>query len=173
MEIANLADNEKDQANMSKFLKYYTVFKNAPVLVLVYAKPYKTVEYKILKDKPECKELYNMATSSQAEIQTIGAAVENLLLAAANMGYGACYMTGPVHSRDKIYEVMGHDETKGELMALIPVGVPEDSSAPQPPSVEKQHFSTQKIVQICKSSGRTCRKVLQNGYKHGIIAFVR
>ena len=86
MEIANLADNEKDQANMSKFLKYYTVFKNAPVLVLVYAKPYKTVEYKILKDKPECKELYNMATSSQAEIQTIGAAVENLLLAAANMG---------------------------------------------------------------------------------------
>ena len=36
MEIANLADNEKDQANMSKFLKYYTVFKNAPVLVLVY-----------------------------------------------------------------------------------------------------------------------------------------
>ena len=87
MEIANLADNEKDQANMSKFLKYYTVFKNAPVLVLVYAKPYKTVEYKILKDKPECKELYNMATSSQAEIQTIGAAVENLLLAAANMGY--------------------------------------------------------------------------------------
>ena len=27
---------------------------------------------------------------------------------------------------------MGHDETKGELMALIPVGVPEDMSAPQP-----------------------------------------
>ena len=39
MEIANLADNEKDQANMSKFLKYYTVFKNAPVVVLVYAIP--------------------------------------------------------------------------------------------------------------------------------------
>ena len=119
MEIANLADNEKDQTNMSKFLKYYTVFKNAPVLILVYAKPYKTVEYKILKDKPECKELYDMVASSQAEIQTIGAAVENLLLAAANMGYGACYMTGPIHSRDKIYEVMGHDETKGELMAFI------------------------------------------------------
>ena len=142
MEIANLADNEKDQANMSKFLKYYTVFKNAPVLVLVYAKPYKTVEYKILKDKPECKELYNMATSSQAEIQTIGAAVENLLLAAANMGYGACYMTGPVHSRDKIYEVMGHDETKGELMALIRVGVPEDSSAPQPPRLPLEDVVT-------------------------------
>ena len=125
MEIANLADNEKDQANMSKFLKYYTVFKNAPVLVLVYAKPYKTVEYKILKDKPECK-----------------AAVENLLLAAANMGYGACYMTGPVHSRDKIYEVMGHDETKGELMALIPVGVPEDSSAPQPPRLPLEDVVT-------------------------------
>ena len=102
MEIADIADNEKDQTNMSKFLKYYTVFKNAPVLILVYVKPYKTVEYKILKDKPEYKELYDMVVSSQPEVQTIGAAVENLLLAAANMGYGACYMTGPIHSKDKI-----------------------------------------------------------------------
>ncbi len=83
-----------------------------------------------------------MVASSQAEIQTIGAAVENLLLAAANMGYGACYMTGPIHSRDKIYEVMGHDETKGELMALIPVGVPEDMSAPQPPRLPLEDVVT-------------------------------
>ena len=132
MEIADIADNEKDQTNMSKFLKYYTVFKNAPVLILVYVKPYKTVEYKILKDKPEYKELYDMVVSSQPEVQTIGAAVENLLLAAANMGYGACYMTGPIHSKDKIYEIIGHDESEGELMALVPVGVPEDKEAPQP-----------------------------------------
>ncbi|MDY5213437.1 nitroreductase family protein [Intestinibacter sp.] len=142
MEIADIADNEKDQTNMSKFLKYYTVFKNAPVLILVYVKPYKTVEYKILKDKPEYKELYDMVVSSQPEVQTIGAAVENLLLAAANMGYGACYMTGPIHSKDKIYEVIGRDETKGELMALIPVGVPEDLSAPQPPRVPLEDVVT-------------------------------
>ncbi|MDY2736533.1 nitroreductase family protein, partial [Intestinibacter sp.] len=37
-EIADLAEEEKDRANMNKFLKYYTVFKNAPVLVLFYAK---------------------------------------------------------------------------------------------------------------------------------------
>ncbi|WP_455542416.1 nitroreductase family protein [Intestinibacter sp.] len=132
IEIANIADNEKDQTNMSKFLKYYTVFKNAPVLILVYVKPYKTVEYKILKDKLEYKEMYNMVVSSQPEVQTIGAAVENLLLAAANMGYGTCYMTGPMHSRDKIYEVIGHDGAKGELMALVPIGVPEDMEIPQP-----------------------------------------
>ena len=142
MEIANLADNEKDQTNMSKFLKYYTVFKNAPVLILAYVKPYKTVEFKILKDKQEYEKLYNMVVSSQADVQTIGAAVENLLLAAANMGYGACYMTGPIHSRDKIYEVMGHDETKGELMALIPIGVPEDSTASQPPRLPLEDVVT-------------------------------
>lgn len=142
MEIANLADNEKDQINMSKFLKYYTVFKNAPVLVLAYAKPYKTIELKILKDKPEYENLYDLVVSSQADVQTIGAAVENLLLATANMGYGACYMTGPIHSRDKIYEVMGHDETKGELMALIPIGVPEDFTTPQPPRVPLEDVVT-------------------------------
>lgn len=131
-EIANLADEEKDRDNMNKFLKYYTVFKNAPVLVLFYAKPYKSIEYKILNDKPECKDLYDIAISSKSEIQTIGAAIENFLLAAANMGYGACYMTGPIHSKDKIYEIIGHDESEGELMALVPVGVPEDKEASQP-----------------------------------------
>ena len=131
-EIADLAEEEKDRDNMNKFLKYYTVFKNAPVLVLFYAKPYKSIEYKILNDKPECKDLYDIAISSKSEIQTIGAAIENFLLAAANMGYGACYMTGPIHSKDKIYEIIGHDESEGELMALVPVGVPEDKEAPQP-----------------------------------------
>ncbi|MGN1031944.1 MAG: nitroreductase family protein [Intestinibacter sp.] len=131
-EIANAADNEKDKEGMNKFLKYYTVFKNAPVLILAYAKPFKTVEFKILKDKPEYKDIYDMATSNRADAQTIGAAIENLLLAAANMGYGACYMTGPMHSKDKIYEIIGNDEARGELMALIPVGVPEDKIAPQP-----------------------------------------
>ena len=131
-EIADLAEEEKDRDNMNKFLKYYTVFKNAPVLVLFYAKSYKSIEYKILNDKPECKDLYDIAISSKSEIQTIGAAIENFLLAAANMGYGACYMTGPIHSKDKIYEIIGHDESEGELMALVPVGVPEDKEAPQP-----------------------------------------
>ena len=140
--IGDLAKSEKDFKKHMSVIKYYTCFKKAPVVILVYACEYDMIEYKILKDKPECKELYNMATSSQAEIQTIGAAVENLLLAAANMGYGACYMTGPVHSRDKIYEVMGHDETKGELMALIPIGVPEDSSAPQPPRLPLEDVVT-------------------------------
>ncbi len=140
--IGQLAKNEKDFKRHMSVINYYTCFKHAPIVIIVYSCEYKMIEYKILKDKPECKELYNMATSSQAEIQTIGAAVENLLLAAANMGYGACYMTGPVHSRDKIYEVMGHDETKGELMALIPVGVPEDSSAPQPPRLPLEDVVT-------------------------------
>lgn len=130
VEIANMADNEKDKANMNKFLKYYTVFKNAPVLVLVYAKPFKSIEYKILSQNN--KQLYDIAISARAEIQTIGAAVENFLLVAANMGYGTCYMTGPIHSKDKIYEIIGHDESKGELMALIPVGVAEDNTSLQP-----------------------------------------
>ena len=131
-EIANMADNEKDQATMNKFLKYYTVFKNAPVLVLAYVKPYKSIEYDILSNNTDKKHLYDIAISAKAEIQTIGAAIENFLLAAANMGYGTCYMTGPIHSKDKIYEVIGHDETRGELMALIPVGIPEDETPPQP-----------------------------------------
>ncbi|MDO7203333.1 nitroreductase family protein [Paraclostridium bifermentans] len=30
----------------------------------------------------------------------MGAAVENFLLAATQMGYGTCYMTGPTHAKN-------------------------------------------------------------------------
>ena len=39
--------------------------------------------------------------------------------------------------------------------------------------VKKNYNSTEKIVQMCKTSEGAYRKVLQNGYKHGIIANVR
>ena len=133
MEIANLADNEKDQANMSKFLKYYTVFKNAPVLVLVYAKPYKTVEYKILKENNAPQEVLDILVSPQSAAQGIGAAVENILLAATEMGYGTCYMTGPTHAKKEIEELIGFEKEGYELMSMISLGVAEDDTPKQPP----------------------------------------
>jgi nitroreductase len=133
MEIANLADNEKDQTNMSKFLKYYTVFKNAPVLILVYAKPYKTVEYKILKENNAPQEVLDILVSPQSAAQGIGAAVENILLAATEMGYGTCYMTGPTHAKKEIEELIGFEKEGYELMSMISLGVAEDDTPKQPP----------------------------------------
>ncbi|MCG4682566.1 nitroreductase family protein, partial [Faecalibacillus intestinalis] len=76
-------------------INYYTCFKNAPVVVLVYGCEYKMIEYKILKENDAPKDLLEVLVSPQSGAQSIGAAVENFLLAATEMGYGTCYMTGP------------------------------------------------------------------------------
>ena len=48
--LAKMAKVEKQSKLMMNLLPYYTCFKNAPVLVVVYSKEYYMVEETILKD---------------------------------------------------------------------------------------------------------------------------
>ncbi|SCI40899.1 MULTISPECIES: nitroreductase family protein [unclassified Romboutsia] len=47
--LGEIAKTEKDRKIHMSVIKYYTCFRNAPV-VLVYGSEYKMIEYKILKD---------------------------------------------------------------------------------------------------------------------------
>ena len=59
------------------------------------------------------------------DVQGIGAAIENILLAVHSLGLGACWMG---RTRDKkIEQIVGAREHE-ELMALIPIGHPAESS---------------------------------------------
>ena len=131
--IGSIAKSEKDQKIHMSVLKYYTAFKNAPVVVLVYACEYKMIEYKILKENNASQEVLDMLVSPQSGAQGIGAAVENFLLGASAMGYGTCYMTGPTHAKSEIEKLIGIDKQGYELMSMIALGVPEENTPPQPP----------------------------------------
>ena len=48
--IGNLAKNERDYTRHMSVINYYTCFKDAPVVILVYGCEYKMIEYKILKE---------------------------------------------------------------------------------------------------------------------------
>lgn len=132
-DIANMFKCQKEKINYMKFMKYYTLFKNAPVVVVVYGKEYDMIEYKILKENGASEEILNEILSPRSDAQSIGAAVENFLLAATAMGYGACYMTGPTHSKKKLEDAIGFSKEGYDLMAMIAVGVPEGDIHPQPP----------------------------------------
>ncbi len=63
------------------------------------------------------------------DVQGIGAAIENILLAIHSLGLGACWMG---RARDKeIERFLGAREGE-ELMALIPIGHPAEVSTPTP-----------------------------------------
>ncbi|MGL5717860.1 MAG: nitroreductase family protein [Paraclostridium sp.] len=132
-EIGALAKTEKDNKTHMAFKKYYSAFRYAPVVIVVYGSPYKMIEHKILKENGASEDTLNTLVSAQSGAQGIGAAVENFLLAATEMGYGTCYMTGPTHSKAEIENLIGFDKPGYELMSMISLGVAEDSTPPQPP----------------------------------------
>lgn len=131
--IGSLAKNEKDYKQHMSVLNYYTSFKNAPVVIIVYARPYKMIEEKILKENNASNEVLENLVSPQSGAQAVGAAVENMLLAATEMGYGTCYMTGPTHAKLEIEELIGFDKEGYQLMCMVSLGVPEENTPSQPP----------------------------------------
>lgn len=130
--IAEMARNEKEKTSYMKLLKYYTLFQHAPVVIIVYGNDYDMIEYDILKDNGASEERLAEITASQSAAQGIGAAVENFLLAATEMGYGACYMTGPTHAKNAIEELINFEKPGYHLMSLIALGVPEENTPPAP-----------------------------------------
>ena len=56
-------------------------------------------------------------------IQSIGAVIQNILLAAHAKGYGTCWMCAPNIAAPEIERVLGVEEP-WELKALIPLGKP-------------------------------------------------
>lgn len=131
--LAEMAKEEKQRKLMMNLLSYYTCFKNAPVLVVVYSKEYYMVEETILKDNNASEEVLNELRFPNSAAQGIGAAVENFLLAATELGYGTCYMTGPTHSKVEIEELINFEKEEYKLMSMIALGVAEDDIPNSPP----------------------------------------
>lgn len=130
--IAEIARSETEKTHYMKLLKYYTLFQHAPVVIIVYANDYDMIEYDILKANGASEERLAEIMAPQSAAQGIGAAVENFLLAATEMGYGACYMTGPTHAKNRIEALINFDKPGYHLMSLIALGVPEENTPPAP-----------------------------------------
>ncbi len=97
---------------------YYTFFASAPVVFAVVMKPYDSISRRIIK-MSRIEE--GAIPSSSAGIQGVSAAIENLLLAATSLGYGSCWMTGPLIARFELEKILGIKPPE-ELAALVPVG---------------------------------------------------
>lgn len=140
--IGEYAQDEKDKQKFMRFMSYYTLFKEAPVVVLVYAKPYVMIEEKLLRAGGVKEEVIERLKAPQSAAQGIGAAVENFLLAATELGYGTCYMTGPTHAKSEIEALIDVVKPEYELMSLVAMGVPEDETTEKPKRVPLEQVVT-------------------------------
>jgi nitroreductase len=109
-----------------KGLANYTFFSDAPALFAVCLVPSPSLSQRVRDMKG-----YAPWPLPFADIMGVGAAIQNLLLSAHALGYGACWMTGPLIAQRELESLLGI-ERPWHLVSLIPVGKPAVSPGPAP-----------------------------------------
>lgn len=104
---------------------FSTFFDKAPVTIAVFRENYESGTDKILQ-KAGYDEKQRDRLRARPDIQSIGAAIQNLLLAAYQKGYGSCWMSAPVIGAPEIERILEMPQDK-KLVALIPIGRPKEN----------------------------------------------
>ena len=136
----NFSKTSKDlllKEKFNKFLRFQTVFKSAPVVILAYFGPYNGIDHdmimKLFKEKNAPKEEIDYYLQTAPGIQNVSAAMENLVLAASAMGYGTCWATSQNFALKKIESFINLQKEGYRLMAITPLGKPESYEQKSPP----------------------------------------
>lgn len=123
--MLNARENEKGEKIKTTVSHFSTVFTDAPVVIAVQMKPYDAVVDTILEASGLTHDQMNKMRN-YPDIQSIGAAIENIMLAATSMGYGCCWLTGLLVAREELEPILGVKEPY-KLAACIAVGKPLES----------------------------------------------
>ncbi len=118
-----IPDTEKQKAFKAS-VGYHTVFRNAPAVVLVYAGAYPVPSDDMVAGPGLTQEEIDHMRQTKPGIQNVAAAMQNLHLAAATLGYGTCWMTGPTYAGTEISRMIGFEKEGYVLAALTPLGIP-------------------------------------------------
>ncbi len=116
--------------NVKKAVEHFsTYFVDAPAIIVVLNEPYEAVIDKAL-EKLELSHEEIDKLRNHPNIQTIGAAVENLLLSAVNLGYGGCWLTGPLVAREELESIL-KVKAPYRIAACVAIGKPFEKQKPK------------------------------------------
>lgn len=108
---------------------YQNLFAFAPAVICVVGAPYESAMDRTLREKdPERYKARRFLINPG--IQGISAGITQFILAASALGYGTCWMTGPLIAKPELESAITvrHPE---ELIAIIALGKP-DATPPKP-----------------------------------------
>ena len=109
---------------------YYTFFEKAPVVIAVFMEGCDAGTNKLLGRMGHSAEDI-MRLRPNPGLQSVAAAIEHMLLAAHALGYGSCWMTGPLVAQEAFEKLLGYGRDKF-IAALLPVGVPDENPQTRP-----------------------------------------
>jgi len=119
------AENEKQAQRLAAYKNnYYTFFENAPVVIAVCMEAYDAGTDKLL-----AKMGYSVEDIKRLRplpgLQSVAAAIQNMLLAIHALGYGSCWMTGPLVAQEAFGKILDFGKEKF-IAALLPIGLPDE-----------------------------------------------
>lgn len=122
-------------ADVERWNRVSAFFRHAPACIAVMVGGYESLADKLIKARgesdPAAREMLEWRRFGASRIQSIGAAVQNLLLALHQQGLGACWMAGPQQAKGEIEALLGVPP-EFEFVALVPVGWPAEEKSPGP-----------------------------------------
>ena len=121
--LAESIEDPEEKCKFEKFLEYALIFKRAPVTVLVFASDYQSTALKEMQAAGLTEEAIQLERTATG-MQNLGAAIEHFCLAAADLGYGTCWMTSPNYAAKEIQETLPIELPGFQLIAMTPLGVP-------------------------------------------------
>jgi len=122
------AEDEKQAQRLAAYKgNYYTFFEHAPVVIAVFLESYDAGTDKLLARMGHEPEAVRRLRPLPG-LQSVAAAVQNMLLAIHALGYGSCWMTGPLVAQEAFEKLLGFGKEKS-IVALLPVGVPDEHPA--------------------------------------------
>jgi nitroreductase len=104
---------ESEETFDDEFVKFAAHYGGAPVVIVVLTRA---------SEKPNV---------GKANLESTSAAMENLVLAATNLGLGTCWMTGPLHDENNLRSILDISPDK-EIVAVTPLGYPDEVPEPRP-----------------------------------------
>lgn len=134
-----LSKGEKRLAAFCRFLRSYgSFFTDAPLVVVACAKPYENPVLKMPMATvvEKANELRYMDVDVRPLVidtvqKSVSMAVQNMLLKAHSMGYGACVMDAPIAIESTLRKMLDIEDDL-ELVMVIPMGVPESTEVEAP-----------------------------------------
>jgi nitroreductase len=117
--------DEEKRRSRSRVEWFSTFFGGAPAVVAATLGPYRAVIDDALAGTSLSHDAVN-ELRMHPDVQCLGAAVEHLVLAATDLGYGACWLSGPLIAREELERILGV-ASPWRLAALVALGRPAAS----------------------------------------------
>lgn len=118
-----LKDSGKEASFLSGAAHGATFFRKAPVVIAV-----STLRYSSRFDEAMLitgrDQAYIDNLRCRPDLQSVGAAIQTMLLVAYERGLGTCYMTGPMAARHRLEEILEIKQPRS-LAAFVAMGYPE------------------------------------------------